>query len=112
MTPQDVKDEIDKIKHDIYGYNTYPTFNGKHMKMFDVLLEENAQLEHVVEYQGEFLKMDLINKQHKEWEFRLFKRSVREFVDEGTYKKIGDTYNQRVTEFRKTGVREIIKEMN
>jgi hypothetical protein len=41
--------------------------------------------------------------QHKAWEFRLFKKSVREYVSDDVYRKIADEYNRKVAEYRKSG---------
>jgi hypothetical protein len=37
---------------------------------------------------------------HRRWEFRLFKKSVRKFVDDETHRKICDDYNREVTKYR------------
>jgi hypothetical protein len=41
----------------------------------------------------------------KEWEFRLFKKSVRKFVSEDIYKNISNEFNRQVTEYRSNGTR-------
>jgi predicted CopG family antitoxin len=60
---------------------------------YQFLKQENEQWQELIE-------MMLQGNRNREWEFRLFKKSVRKFVDEDTYKKIADEFNRVVTEYR------------
>lgn len=42
--------------------------------------------------------------QNRELEAKIYKHAVREFVDEETYQKISDLYNQKITEARSLGL--------
>lgn len=58
----------------------------------------------------EFLKIESYTKHYKDLEYRLFKQSVRKYVDEDTYKRICDLYNQAVDLFRKGKQYSVVKE--
>jgi hypothetical protein len=60
---------------------------------YQTLKQENEQLQSIIE-------MMMQGSRNREWEFRLFKKSVRKFVDADTYRKIGDEFNKAVTEYR------------